>query len=64
MNLDIFKKIFGKELVEKALKELSDIKNEWNRRHTLHFKDHKTIAELLGEVLKRLDEIEKKIEKK
>ena len=70
MNLDLFKRIFGKQLVEDAEKELNAIKDEWNFRHAKHFADHKalfadhkTLAELLGEVLKKLDEIEKLCQK-
>ena len=63
MNLDLFKRIFGKQLVEDAEKELNAIKDEWNSRHAKHFADHKALAELLGEVLKKLDEIEKLCQK-
>lgn len=61
MKLDLFKKIFGEKLIDDAMKEFNEIREEWNRRHKQHFQDHKAIAELLGEILKRLDEIEKKL---
>lgn len=60
MKLDLFKKIFGEDLVRSASEEWQAIKAEWNRRHAQNFDDHRKIAELLGEILKRLDEIEKR----
>ena len=60
-ELNLFKKLFGEKMVDEALKEFNDIKNEWNARHQKHFEDHRKIAELLGEIIKRLDEIEKKL---
>ena len=60
-ELNLFKKIFGEKMVDEALKEFNDIKNEWNARHKKHFEDHKAMAELLEEILKKLEEIEKKL---
>jgi len=61
-ELNLFKKLFGEKMVDEALKEFNDIKNEWNARHQKHFEDHRKIAELLGEIIKRLEEIEKKLQ--
>jgi len=55
MNLDLFKKIFGTKLVEDAIKELNVIKDEWNQRWIKNFEDHKKIAEVLQEILKKLE---------
>ena len=60
-ELNLFKKLFGEKMVDEALKEFNVIRNEWNARHQKHFEDHKKIAELLGDVLRKLDEIEKKL---
>ena len=60
-DVKLLQKLLGQDVIKKAEGEFNDIKDEWNRRHMQHFEDHRKIAELLGEVLKRLDEIEKKL---
>jgi len=57
----LLKKLLGEDIVKKAEGEFNEIKNEWNSRHVRIAQDHKAIAELLGEIIKRLDEIEKKL---
>ena len=57
-------KLLGQDIIDKAEGEFNEIKDEWNRRHRQNFEDHRRIAELLGEVLKRLDEIEKQVKKR
>ena len=57
----LLQKLLGEDIVKKAEGEFNEIKNEWNARHKKHFEDHRKIAELLGEIIKRLDEIEKKL---
>jgi len=57
----LLQKLLGEDIIKKAEGEFNEIKEEWNARHQKHFEDHRRIAELLGEVLKKLDEIEKKL---
>ena len=57
----LLKKLLGEDMIKKAEGEFNEIKNEWNSRHRKHFEDHRAMAELLGEIIKRLDEIEKKL---
>ena len=60
-NSKLLEKLLGEDIVKKAEGEFNEIKNEWNARHIRIAKDHKAIGELLGEILKKLDEIEKKL---
>ena len=57
----LLQKLLGEDMIKKAEGEFNVIREEWNRRHLQHFEDHKKIAELLGDVLRKLDEIEKKL---
>ena len=60
----LLQKLLGEDIVKKAEGEFNEIKEEWNNRHIRIAKDHKAIGELLGEILKKLDEIKEQNEKK
>ena len=60
--------LISKLLDEKAIEDLTKIAEpitkKWNEVIQKNFEDHRKIAELLGEILKKLDEIKEQNEKK
>ena len=60
--------LISKLLDEKAIQDLTKIAEpitkKWNEVIQKNFEDHRKIAELLGEILKKLDEIKEQNEKK
>lgn len=68
MKLNFLEKMIGKETVDNAIAEINNIRDEWDKRHKLHFQhnekimiDLKTIAEILSHILKEIDNIKKEI---
>ena len=60
--------LISKLLDEKAIQDLTKIAEpitkKWNEVIQKNFEDHRKIAELLGEILKKLDEIKEQNERK
>jgi len=58
--------LISKLLDEKAIEDLTKIAEpitkKWNEVIQKNFEDHRKIAELLGEIIKKLDELEKKLQ--
>lgn len=59
--MNFLKKTVGEDNIEKAKAEFFDIKEKVERHHNTNIEDHKIIGEILGEIIKRLDKIDKKL---